>query len=150
MSIPTPLPRTRRDAVTGYVRRTSIFVAGATVTAAGVAMVVLPGPGVLVVFLGLMILATEFAWAARALDPVRLRARDATAQLRASRRARLTSTATATALITIGVGTLAILDQHRMLGVAALTAGLGTLVVLTPAVERLLARELRPRGTDRP
>jgi uncharacterized protein (TIGR02611 family) len=44
-------------------RRVIAGVVGATVALLGVAMLVLPGPGVLVLFLGLSILAAEFAWA---------------------------------------------------------------------------------------
>jgi uncharacterized protein (TIGR02611 family) len=45
------------------------FVAliGGTVVLIGVAMLVLPGPGLLVIAGGLAILATEFFWARRAL-----------------------------------------------------------------------------------
>lgn len=40
---------------------------GSTIVAVGVALLVLPGPGIAVIILGLAILATEFAWARRLL-----------------------------------------------------------------------------------
>lgn len=40
-----------------------ILVVGLTVVAAGIAMLVLPGPGIVVIIGGLAILATEFVWA---------------------------------------------------------------------------------------
>jgi len=43
--------------------RMIILVVGITVVAAGFAMFVLPGPGILVVIAGLALLATEFVWA---------------------------------------------------------------------------------------
>jgi tellurite resistance protein TerC len=43
-------------------------VIGFTVIAIGVAMLVLPGPGLLVIAFGLLILSAEFVWAKRALD----------------------------------------------------------------------------------
>ena len=46
-----------------WLRRAVIFVLGVSVTLVGVLMVVTPGPAIVVVPLGLMILATEFAWA---------------------------------------------------------------------------------------
>jgi tellurite resistance protein TerC len=46
-------------------------VIGATVLIGGVAMLVLPGPGLLVIVLALAILATEFAWARHLLKRVR-------------------------------------------------------------------------------
>ncbi len=50
------------------VRKPIILVAGVSVTLAGIAMLVLPGPGIVVIFLGLALLATEFALAARVRD----------------------------------------------------------------------------------
>ncbi len=51
-------PRTRRLVIT---------VAGGAVLVVGIPMIPLPGPGWLVVFLGLAILAQEFPWAGRLL-----------------------------------------------------------------------------------
>ena len=44
-----------------------IALMGGTVVLIGVAMLVLPGPGLLVIAGGLAILATEFIWARRAM-----------------------------------------------------------------------------------
>ena len=55
-------------------KRIAVFIAGCTVLLAGLAMLVLPGPGFLVIILGLAILATEFAWAERALDSAKSKA----------------------------------------------------------------------------
>ncbi|OGL01481.1 MAG: hypothetical protein A3I14_10880 [Candidatus Rokubacteria bacterium RIFCSPLOWO2_02_FULL_73_56] len=52
-------------------RRLVVAVIGGTVLALGVAMLVLPGPALLVIPLGLAILATEFVWARRLLKRVR-------------------------------------------------------------------------------
>ena len=49
-------------------KRIAVTVAGAVVVLAGGAMLVLPGPGLLVIVAGLAILATEYAWAANALE----------------------------------------------------------------------------------
>ena len=57
-----------------HARRTAIFIVGATVSVAGIVMLVLPGPGLLVIVGGLSILALEFAWAARLRDRARQRA----------------------------------------------------------------------------
>lgn len=46
-------------------RKIGIAVAGSTVLLVGVAMIVLPGPAVLVIPLGLTILSKEFPWAKR-------------------------------------------------------------------------------------
>lgn len=48
-------------------RRVIVAVVGGTVLLIGVALIVLPGPAVVVIPLGLGILATEFVWARRLL-----------------------------------------------------------------------------------
>jgi uncharacterized protein (TIGR02611 family) len=53
------------------LKRVLIGVAGGFVTLLGVVALVAPGPGWLIIFTGLGILATEFAWAARALTKAR-------------------------------------------------------------------------------
>ena len=45
------------------LRRLIVAVVGFTVLAIGVAMIVLPGPAIIVIPTGLAILAAEFAWA---------------------------------------------------------------------------------------
>lgn len=67
----------RRRTIAGHARRTAIFVTGWVVVAAGLAMLVLPGPGLLVVIGGLSILAVEFAWARRLRDRANERMRTA-------------------------------------------------------------------------
>ena len=49
-------------------KRIAVTVVGAGVVAAGLAMLVLPGPGILVIALGFAILGTEYAWAAGAFE----------------------------------------------------------------------------------
>jgi uncharacterized protein (TIGR02611 family) len=53
------------------LRRVIIAVIGFTVLLIGVALVVLPGPAIVVIPLGLAILATEFVWARRLLQRAR-------------------------------------------------------------------------------
>jgi len=52
-------------------RRLVIAVVGGTLLLVGVAMMVLPGPAVVVIPLGLAVLAVEFTWARRFLERVR-------------------------------------------------------------------------------
>lgn len=47
------------------IRKLIVAVIGSTVVLFGLALIVLPGPAVLVVPLGFALLATEFAWARR-------------------------------------------------------------------------------------
>jgi uncharacterized protein (TIGR02611 family) len=62
--------------LTRAVRRGGIFLVGMTLLVAGAAMLVLPGPGIAVILLGLVVLSAEFKWAQRALAWVRERASD--------------------------------------------------------------------------
>ncbi len=48
--------------------RTIIIVVGSTLVLIGLAMLVLPGPGIVVIIAGLAILAREFIWAQGLLD----------------------------------------------------------------------------------
>ena len=57
----------------GQARRLIVVVIGFTILAAGVAMIVLPGPAVVVIPIGLAILATEFIWARKLLVAVKER-----------------------------------------------------------------------------
>lgn len=52
-------------------RKLAIATIGASVVALGAAMLVLPGPAIVVIPLGLAILALEFAWARRWLERLR-------------------------------------------------------------------------------
>lgn len=54
-----------------HARRIVILVVGMTVLLIGVAMLVLPGPAIVVIPVGLAILATEYAWARHWLRIVR-------------------------------------------------------------------------------
>jgi uncharacterized protein (TIGR02611 family) len=51
--------------------RIGVTVVGVAVIAGGIVLLPLPGPGWLIIFAGLGILATEYAWAARLLGWVR-------------------------------------------------------------------------------
>ena len=53
------------------VKRWFTAIAGGTVVLVGVALLVLPGPGLLVIALGLALLATEFEWAKGLLKKAR-------------------------------------------------------------------------------
>ncbi len=67
---PTPL---LNRAATKKAKRLIAAVIGGAVLAVGLAMVVLPGPAIVVIPVGLAILATEFAWARHWLRKARER-----------------------------------------------------------------------------
>jgi uncharacterized protein (TIGR02611 family) len=57
-----------------WARKGGITVAGISMLAGGVVMLVLPGPGLAVILLGLAVLAAEYDWAARLFAGLRQRA----------------------------------------------------------------------------
>jgi tellurite resistance protein TerC len=48
-----------------------VAIIGGTITLIGIALIVLPGPAIVVIPIGLSILATEFLWAKRWLNKIR-------------------------------------------------------------------------------
>lgn len=74
-----------------HLRRAAVLIAGGSILLVGMALLVLPGPGLLIIFAGLSLLATEFPWAVSLLLRARRTAR------RSRRRARTVGTAQARA-----------------------------------------------------
>jgi uncharacterized protein (TIGR02611 family) len=60
-------------------KRIAVTIAGFAVLLAGIALLVLPGPGWLLIFIGLTILATEYVWAQRLLNAAKRKAEQAKA-----------------------------------------------------------------------
>jgi len=71
-------------------KRVAVTIVGFGLVLAGLAMLVLPGPGIVVIIAGLAILATEYVWAERALNYAKDKAKQATdkARNRVSRKRR--------------------------------------------------------------
>lgn len=70
-------PETRRGRL---LRRLAVTLAGGVLCLAGIALLVLPGPGLQLVLGGLVLLANEYPWARRLTVPVGKRAMRAAAQ----------------------------------------------------------------------
>jgi hypothetical protein len=56
------------------VRRLVLEVLGWALVVAGIAALVLPGPGLLMLFAGLVLLSQQYTWAERRVEPVKERA----------------------------------------------------------------------------
>ncbi|HEX6790177.1 MAG TPA: PGPGW domain-containing protein [Candidatus Krumholzibacteria bacterium] len=63
-------------------RKIAIAIIGTTIVLLGVAMLVLPGPGILTIILGLMLLGVEFAFARRWLARLKATSRKAADRVR--------------------------------------------------------------------
>jgi hypothetical protein len=74
--VPGDPPPTNGNGLMKPVRQLVVFVLGMSVLVVGIAMIVLPGPAMVVIPAGLAILATEFVWAQRWLKYLKNRARD--------------------------------------------------------------------------
>ncbi len=57
-----------------HTKRVIVTVVGVTIVLAGLAMLVLPGPGWIAIIAGLALLATEYVWAKRLLESARRQA----------------------------------------------------------------------------
>ena len=54
-----------------HVKRIFIIVIGLTILLFGILLLVLPGPGIIIILLALAILATELIWAKRILKKIK-------------------------------------------------------------------------------
>lgn len=53
------------------LRKAAVFILGWTLVLGGIAALILPGPGLLLLLLGLVVLSQEYEWAERRVDPVK-------------------------------------------------------------------------------
>lgn len=67
-------------------KRAGVTVVGFVLIIGGIVLLPLPGPGWLVIFAGLAVLATEYVWAERALDAAKRKAKAAASKARARMR----------------------------------------------------------------
>ena len=127
------------------VRRVLIAVAGGLLTAIGVVLLVLPGPGLLLVLAGLLVLAAEFPALSRYVAPVRARAMKTAADSVASPWRIAMTVAGGAALIAVGV----VWGTQRWLPFSGWSAG-SSLILSGLIVFALLIwsyRRLRPAGS---
>jgi uncharacterized protein (TIGR02611 family) len=118
----------------GYARRGLILVVGGTVLLAGIAMLALPGPGVFVIIVALVILATEFAWAERLLDRAVEKLAAANSRAQESAHGKRMLAASGLGLIVAGLVVIAIWSQFWVVGVSLIIAGIIGLCTLHPQV----------------
>ncbi|MBI2059318.1 MAG: hypothetical protein HYT87_06045 [Nitrospirae bacterium] len=67
----SPPLQNRSTGLGGRVLRSTAVAGGFILTAMGLVFLFLPGPGLLLLFLGLTLLGTEFIWARRILEKVK-------------------------------------------------------------------------------
>lgn len=65
-----------------YARKIVIATVGASLLVIGVILIILPGPGLLLILAGLLVLSVEFAWAERHVHKVRSKVETTKAKLK--------------------------------------------------------------------
>ena len=118
---------------------------GFSILGAGLAMLVLPGPGIIVVLFGFAVLAREFTWAERALDQTATSAASATTKVTATKVGKLTLAASALSMIIGGGVVMFIYSEQKIVGASVTFAGIIALSTVLPAVQRWLNRKVSER-----
>ncbi|MGH8888945.1 MAG: PGPGW domain-containing protein [Acidothermaceae bacterium] len=122
------------------IRRLAITVVGLVVLLIGVVLIVAPGPGFLVIALGLLILSLEYEWARRNLERVKSRARTVADQAAANRLSTTLSVLFALGVIGLG-GVLALSETLPGSGLATgASIVFGGLVTLSTIVYSVVQR----------
>jgi len=127
-----PMSAMRR--IGGYARTAVILVVGVTVLLAGIAMLALPGPGLLVIIVGLVILSQEFAWAERLLDRAVEKLAAANSRAQESRHGKRMLAASGIGLIVAGIVVGVVWSQFVVVGISLVIAGIIGLCTLHPRV----------------
>jgi hypothetical protein len=92
------------------VKRSVVTLVGVLIVASGVALMVLPGPGILLVVVGLAVLATEYAWAQNLLGTAKEKAVKAQEEAVASPWRTWATVLFALGMIGVGVAMLVVED----------------------------------------
>jgi len=117
-----------------HSRRLVILVVGATVLLAGIALLALPGPGMVVIIVGLVILAQEFTWAERLLDIAVEKLAAANSRAQETRHGRRMLAASGIGLILAGIVVIVLFRQFVIVGISLIVAGVIGLCTLLPKV----------------
>ncbi len=134
------------------VKTTAIAVLGGLLTLAGIALLVLPGPGFVLVAAGLAVLATRFAWAKRPLDYAKDKAQDGIEEVGKSPLRAAGAALAALVLVVLGVLALAGVDLpfvNAFTAVVLILSGLflvGTVLYARREEKLEQARAHRPAG----
>src|SRR3954464_11050356 len=117
-----------------HLRRGAVTLVGVTLLAIGVALIVLPGPGFLVIAAGFAVLATEYEWARGALDKTKDRALQAAEQATRHWWSSALTIATGVGMLALGVA-LIVVEQLPLSGAVTGTSIIvGAVALLATAV----------------
>ncbi|MFT4658344.1 MAG: hypothetical protein ACJAXA_003092 [Candidatus Aldehydirespiratoraceae bacterium] len=126
---------TARTRVGAILKKAVILVVGVMVILAGVAMLVLPGPGILVIIVGLLILSTEFEWAQRWLDIAVEKSAGTLTKVSGSKSGRLALGLSGVGMIITGIAIIIFFTQFAIAGGSLILAGVIGLGTLHPRID---------------
>ncbi|GAA2727556.1 PGPGW domain-containing protein [Cellulomonas aerilata] len=133
--------------------RVAVAVVGGALTLAGVALLVLPGPGFVLVAAGLAILATKFAWAARPLAYAKDKAQVGLDEVAQSKRRTALALVGAVSLLAAGILEVAGVDLplvNLLTASMLLLSGLGLLGTIVYARRRGVSGSASPGAAPAP
>jgi uncharacterized protein (TIGR02611 family) len=122
-----PARRAADQGPLGALRLVAVTVVGSVLLVAGVVALVLPGPGMLLCLLGLVVLSREYAWARRSLRWARVTSQQSVARSSSSRTATVLSELGGLALAVVGLAELVV-------GLPLLGTVTASLLILSGAV----------------
>jgi hypothetical protein len=141
----------RRGSSIRAVRRLAVTAVGGVLLLAGLAALVLPGPGMLLCILGLVVLASEWDWADRRLQWARRLSQQSIEHGAASRVASYGSVAAGLVFVGLGIAELAVgLPLLTSLTAATLLLSGTVIVGTTTWSRRQHLRSLRDDRRSRP
>ena len=135
------------------MKTTVIAVLGGLLTLAGIALLVLPGPGFVLVAAGLAVLATRFSWAKKPLDYAKDKAQEGVEEVAKSPWRAAGAVLAALVLVVLGVLALAGVDLpfvNAFTAVVLILSGLfliGTIFFARRQEKLLVARAHQPAAT---
>ena len=128
------------------MKKAVVAVLGAVLLLVGIALLVLPGPGFLLIAGALALLATQFHWAKVPLDYAKAKAEDGIREVSRSRLRTAATVLSAVALVAVGVVEFTGVDLPYVNGVTAVMLILSGVVLLGTVVYALRrAKDEDPR-----
>ena len=122
------------SAVGKSARKFGILIVGTIVVVIGIILLPLPGPGMLVIILGLVILAQEFEWAQRWLDIAVERSAGVLSAASESKSGRIVMGAIGLGMISLGIFVCFFYTKWIVAGLSFILAGIVSLTTMHPRV----------------
>lgn len=134
----------------GRMKTVAVAVLGGLLTLAGIGLLVLPGPGFLLVAAGLAVLATRFSWARKPLDYARDKAEEGIEEVGRSPLRAAGAALAALALVALGVLALAGVDLPFVNTLSAVVLVLSGLFLISTIVFARRQEKLEEARAHRP